>query len=177
MPTTTDFLKKSITDGRPILILGTAFSFVHLIDYCLEQGYRFSLPPGSQVMETGGYKGRSRSMRREELASLLQQILDLAADHIVTEYGMSELSSQAYRRSGSSLFKFPPWVRMQVVSPETGGPVAPGQPGLIRIFDLANVWSVMAIQTEDLGIQQECGFELLGRSADVSPRGCSLMSA
>jgi hypothetical protein len=66
---------------------------------------------------------------------------------------------------------------MQVVSPETGGPVTPGQTGLIRIFDLANVWSVMALQTEDLGIQQEPGFKLLGRSAKVALRGCSLMSA
>src|ERR1043165_4327529 len=134
-------------------------------------------------METGGYKGRSRSMHREELSALLQQLFDFAPNQIVTEYGMSELSSQAYRRSGvesmrsDGLFKFPPWVRMQVVSPETGGPVTPGQTGLIRIFDLANVWSVMGLQTKDLGIQQERGFELLGRRADVTPRGCSLMSA
>ena len=134
-------------------------------------------------METGGYKGRSRAIAKEELGALLQQTFGLRPDQIITEYGMSELSSQAYRRpeeesmTGQGLFQFPAWVRMQIVSPETGQPVAPGQTGLIRIFDLANVWSVMALQTEDLGIQHESGFELLGRSADVVPRGCSLMSA
>src|SRR2546429_5777691 len=91
--------------------------------------------------------------------------LGAAPSHVITEYGMRELISQAYdgvvaRSSSSRLFRFPPWARVQIISPETGHAVAQGQTGLIRVFDLANVWSVMAIQTEDLGIEHQSGFEL-----------------
>jgi hypothetical protein len=92
------------------------------------------------------------------------------------------LSSQAYdRKVGSQKsevrrFQFPPWARAQVISPETNREVADGETGLIRVFDLANVFSVMAIQTEDLGVRHGDGFELLGRAQFAEPRGCSLMS-
>jgi hypothetical protein len=65
---------------------------------------------------------------------------------------------------------------VQIVSPETGHEAADGEAGLIRIFDLANVFSVMAIQTEDLGVRRGEGFELLGRAQFAEPRGCSLMT-
>ena len=74
-------------------------------------------------------------------------------------------------------FHFPPWARVQIISPETGREVAEGETGLIRIFDLANVFSVAAIQTEDLGIRRGDGFELVGRAQLAEPRGCSLMTA
>jgi hypothetical protein len=74
-------------------------------------------------------------------------------------------------------FSFAPWTRVQIISPETGREVADGETGLIRVFDLANVFSVMAIQTEDLGIRRGDGFELTGRATLAEPRGCSLMSA
>jgi hypothetical protein len=67
-------------------------------------------------------------------------------------------------------------VRVQIISPETGREVAEGETGLIRVFDLANVWSVLAIQTEDLGVRRGDGFELIGRVALTEPRGCSLMT-
>ena len=66
---------------------------------------------------------------------------------------------------------------MQIVSPETGREVAEGETGLIRVFDLANVFSVAAVQTEDLGIRLGNGFELIGRAPQTEPRGCSLMTA
>jgi len=72
---------------------------------------------------------------------------------------------------------FPPWARAQIVSPETGRQVAEGQTGIIRIMDLANVFSVAAVQTEDLGIRRGTGFELVGRAGQAEPRGCSLMAA
>ena len=89
---------------------------------------------------------------------------------------MSELSSQGYAGS-TGAFQFPPWVRVRIISPETGREVADGETGLIRIFDLANVFSVAAIQTEDLGIRRGDGFELVGRAQLAEPRGCSLMTA
>ena len=80
----------------------------------------------------------------------------------------------APRADASRLFRFPPWARVQIISPETGREVAEGETGLIRVFDLANVFSVMAIQTEDLGVRRGDGFELIGRAELAEPRGCSL---
>jgi hypothetical protein len=155
--------------------MGTAFSFVHLLDYLTETNLRFSLPPGSMILETGGYKGRSRSLPKLELHSLIAQRLGVRAAQIVCEYGMSELSSQAYSQV-SSPFLFPPWARAQVISPETGEQVGDGETGLLRVFDLANVFSVMAIQTEDLAIKRGAAFELIGRAALAELRGCSLLA-
>ena len=134
-------------------------------------------------METGGYKNRSRSMPKAELHALITERLGVPPENIICEYGMSELSSQAYdsgvrsQNSGVREFQFPPWARVQIISPETGREVADGETGLIRIFDLANVFSVAAIQTEDLGIRRGDGFELIGRAQLAEPRGCSLMTA
>jgi hypothetical protein len=190
---------------RALLLLGTAFSFVHLLDFLTENNLRFRLPPGSCVMETGGYKNHSRTMSKDELHALITERLGISQSHIICEYGMSELSSQAYdhvtrdtwqvTRNGSASchlsparlggasgearvtrhFCFPPWARVQIISPETNREVADGETGLIRVFDLANVFSVMAIQTEDLGVRHGDGFELLGRAPFAEPRGCSLM--
>ena len=170
---------------NPKLLLGTAFSFVHLLDHLVEQELQFELPAGSRVLETGGYKNRSRVLPKEELHTLITERLGVPRENLLCEYGMSELSSQAYDsilHPPSSIlhprvFNFPPWARVQIISPETGREVAEGETGLIRIFDLANVFSVAAIQTEDLGIRCGDGFELLGRAQLAEPRGCSLMTA
>jgi hypothetical protein len=168
------------------LIFGTAFSFVHLLDYLAENNLKFQLPPYSRVMETGGYKNRSRSMPKAELHALITERLGVPRENIICEYGMSELSSQAYDskilnsefriQNENRAFYFPNWARVQIISPETGHEVAEGETGLIRIFDLANVFSVAAIQTEDLGVRRGDGFELLGRAQSAEPRGCSLMT-
>ncbi len=162
----------------PKLVLGTAFSFVHLLDYLAEKDTRLQLPSGSRVMETGGYKNRSRTMPKTELHSLVTQFLGVPRENIICEYGMSELSSQAYdSKDPGRNFHFPPWARVQIVSLETGREIADGETGLIRIFDLANVFSVAAIQTEDLAVRHGGGFELIGRAALAEARGCSLMTA
>lgn len=189
-------LESAISNRQPAILLGTAFSFVHLLDFLIEHDLRFQLPAGSRVMETGGYKNRSRGMPKEELHSLITERLGVSPENIICEYGMSELSSQAYDKVAGRLgcpqpaglrrgqdtapclprnFQFPPWARVQVVSPETGREVAEGETGLIRVFDLANVFSVMAVQTEDLGVRRGDGFELIGRAQFTEPRGCSLM--
>jgi len=176
-------LNSSRISNHASLVLGTAFSFVHLLDYLAEKNLKFTLPAGSLVMETGGYKNRSRVMPKAELHTLISERLGVPRENIICEYGMSELSSQAYDcHLPSSIlhpraFHFPPWARVQIISPETGAEAADGEPGLVRIFDLANVFSVAAIQTEDLGVRRGDGFELLGRAQQSEPRGCSLMSA
>jgi hypothetical protein len=177
-------LKKACAAGKPLTLLGTAFSFVHLLDHLLENNLQFKLLEGSRVMETGGYKNRSRTMPKTELHALITERLGIPHENIICEYGMSELSSQAYDSAVQSLeseiqnrvFQFPPWARVQIISPETGREVGEGETGLIRVFDLANVFSVAAIQTEDLGIRRGDGFELIGRAQLAEPRGCSLMT-
>ncbi len=172
-------------DSSPVLLVGTAFSFVHLLDFLMEKDIRFVLPAGSRVMETGGYKNRSRSMPKAELHALITKHLGVPCESIICEYGMSELSSQAYDSEihpqssilQPRIFHFPPWARAQIISPETGREVADGETGIIRVFDLANVFSVAAIQTEDLGIRRGDGFELIGRAQLAEARGCSLMTA
>jgi len=191
---TTGCLETSTAAKEPVLLLGTAFSYVYLLDFLTKRKLSFQLPPGSAILETGGYKGRTRVLPKKELHELMTLWLGVPAPHIICEYGMSELSSQAYDRRllkrteqprtragvGSAeferLFQFPPWVRVQIVSPETGHEVAEGETGLIRVFDLANVYSVMAIQTEDLAVKRAGGFELIGRAELSEPRGCSLMT-
>jgi hypothetical protein len=168
-------LHECILSGQPVLLCGTAFSHVHLLDHLIENDLTLLLPPGSRVLETGGYKSRSRSLPKAELYSLITDRLGAPSASIVSEYGMSELSSQAYDHGLGAEFHFPPWARAQIVSPETGLEVEEGETGLIRVFDLANVSSVLAIQTEDLAIRRGLGFELFGRAPQAEPRGCSLM--
>lgn len=178
-----DALQESVELGRPLMLLGTAFNFVHLIDLLTASRIRYRLPAGSRIMETGGYKGRSREIPKMELHRQLSERLGVPLSHIVCEYGMSESSSQAYDHiagkapAAPRIFIFPLWARARIVSPESGSEAADGEFGLIQIFDLANVRSVMAIQTEDLGIRREHGFELVGRAKVSEPRGCSLMSS
>jgi hypothetical protein len=173
-------IRKSMCGNRPIALLGTAFNFVHLLDHFAANNMRYRLAQGSRVMETGGYKGQSREVPKGELHALITRHLGIAPEHIITEYGMSELSSQAYDGvsgiAGERWFRFPPWARSQVISPETGLEVAEGETGLLRLFDLANVRSAMAIQTDDLAIRRGDAFELMGRATQAEARGCSLMS-
>ena len=189
-------LRRASETPSPLVLLGTAFAFVHLLDALADRKLRFTLPPGSRVMETGGYKGRSRSLPKAELHGLITERLGIPPSRIVCEYGMSELSSQAYDWALNGLqlassprandspplpclpryFHFPPWARAQIISPETGREVADGETGLLRVFDLANVWSVLAVQTEDLGVRRGNGFELVGRARSAEPRGCSLQA-
>jgi Acyl-protein synthetase, LuxE len=196
-------LQRGVEKGEPMLILGTAFLYIHLLDYLTDRNINLKLPIGSLAMETGGYKGRSRAVPKEELHSSISERLGISEPNIICEYGMSELSSQAYdhvphqfcssRRkeaqtallqkdqsllasAATRVFQFPPWARVQIISPETGREVNEGETGLIRVFDLANVFSVMAIQTEDLGIRRGAGFELIGRASLAEARGCSLMA-
>ena len=168
---------------------------MHLLDFLAENESAVPASAGSRVMETGGYKNRSRTMPKEELHALITERLGIPRENIVCEYGMSELSSQAYdsvtsdewRVTGNSRlchpspvtrhFRFPPWARVQIISPETGREVAEGETGLIRVFDLANVFSVMAVQTEDLGVRRGDGFELIGRAQWPSRAAVRLMSA
>ena len=160
----------------PVCIAGTAFAFVALLDAL--DGRRFRTRAGSRVMETGGFKGRSRSISRSELYARLSETLGIASRDIVAEYGMTELTSQYYdspaTRAGDRRKTGPPWLRALVLGAD-GKEVAAGEVGVLRHVDLANRGSVIAIDTEDLAMRAENGeFVLLGRDAAAPARGCSL---
>ncbi len=154
---------------EPVMLLGTALAFLHFF----ETGEKFRLPEGSCAMETGGYKGSGRTVEKRELYELFGEHLGLVPDAVVNEYGMTELSAQFYTRGVGRAHHGPPWARALVIDPETGREVVVGEMGSLRILDLANVGSVIAIQTRDLAIRREAGFELIGRDPTAIPRGCS----
>ncbi|MBV9848710.1 MAG: long-chain fatty acid--CoA ligase [Armatimonadetes bacterium] len=156
---------------KPITLFGTAFAFVQLFD---GTGESWRLPDGSLIVETGGFKGRSREVPREELYSLFETRLGVPAGRSHSEYGMCEMASQFYGFGLEPVKRGPHWVRTRALDPETGQDAAPGQAGLLRHCDLANVNSVLALQTQDMGTLTEDGFLLHGRAPDADLRGCSL---
>lgn len=165
--------------GTPLVLCGTAFAFVHWLDALEAGGRTLRLPPGSRVMETGGFKGRSREVSRDALHAALEAGLGIPRSRVVNQYGMTELGSQFYDSvlfdpAGARRKLAPPWARVQIVDPLRDEPVARGQVGAIRIFDLANSGSVLAIQTADVGRRLEQGFEVLGREPGAEARGCSI---
>lgn len=157
--------------GKRILLIGVTFA---LLDMAEEAP--LALPPGSVVMETGGMKGRRQEMTREAVHERLSAGFGVPSVH--SEYGMTELLSQAYSR-GEGLFQAPPWVRASVR--ETTDPFAEGgrrASGVLKVADLANVESCAFVETQDLGRMAESGvFSVLGRMDAAEIRGCNLMVA
>jgi hypothetical protein len=164
-------LEEFRTAGQPVLLLGTALAFLHWFEAL--KGESVTLSRGSLAFETGGYKGTGRTLSKEALYEMFHLRLGLAAHDVINEYGMTELSSQCYTRGLGLPHVAPPWMRAIVVNPATGREVADGETGVLRIYDLANLGSVFAIQTRDLAIRRGGDFELLGRDPGALPRGCS----
>jgi hypothetical protein len=163
-----DTIKKQTKEGRKIFLIGVAYALADLAEQ-----FPVSLE-GQIVMETGGMKGRKKELLRQQLHVILRSSFHV--DHIHSEYGMTELLSQAYARQDGR-FECPPWMR--VLLREVNDPFAPvetGQSGLINIIDLANINSCSFLATQDLGRQFEDGrFEVLGRADNSDVRGCSLL--
>ena len=167
---------------RPVLVLTTAFALVHLLD-ALDTA-PLMLPAGSRVLETGGFKGRVAEVDRATLYRRVTDGLGVPASHVVNEYGMTEMLSQAYDGvvgtappAGERVHRFPPWVRTRALDPGDLSALPPGQPGLLVHFDLANAASVCHILTEDFGlVNADGGVRLLGRVPGAAPRGCSLVA-
>lgn len=163
-------LHKKTDEGRKTMVLGVSFA---LLDFA----EKYSLPPNNLVfMETGGMKGRKKEMIRGELHALLCE--RLGAKNIHSEYGMTELLSQAWSKGGGR-FECPPWMRVFVR--DQSDPFSQnetGKRGRICVMDLANTYSCSFIETEDLGIVHEDGsFEVLGRIDNSDIRGCNVMVA
>ncbi len=162
-------------DSEPVLVLATALALVLLLDHLEgETGHAVRLPAGSRVFETGGFKGQRLETTPEAVRRRAHNLLGLEETAIVREYGMTELTSQAYSRPGGELLRTPPWMPFRVLDPETLDEVEDGRTGLLSFFDLANVGSVCHVLTEDLGVAEDGAFRLLGRATGAELRGCSL---
>lgn len=179
-------LSASQRDGHPLAIFSTTAALVRVLDHCRDRGIAFRLPHGSRIMDTGGNKGAPRPMSRNGLMHAVWACFAIPGYFCVNEYGMTELSSQYYDsviadrfhgRHRSRRKLAPHWSRVLVVDPATLAPLAPGAPGLLCHFDLANAGTAMAVRSEDIGYEAEDGFQLVGRVAGADARGCSVAAA
>jgi hypothetical protein len=161
-------------DGRSIVLLAVTSALLRLVDHARALGLHWRLPAGSVIVDTGGCKGYADDLPRAAVLDRYHERLGVAADDVVNEYGMTELCSQLYAR-GRGPHRPPPWLRVLVCDPATGRERPLGEPGLLRYVDLANVGSVVAVQTEDVGRAIDGGIELLGRAPRSVTRGCSLL--
>jgi hypothetical protein len=164
--------------GPPVVIMVTALALLEWLDYLAESEEKLTLPPQTVLFETGGFKGRKRVIRREQLVEMINDHLGVSPERIVREYGMTELTSQFYTQAltggDPDLFVSLPWVRVRILDPVTLKRVPDGEPGLVAVFDLANLGSALHILTEDLGVEADGGFRLVGRASGAELRGCSL---
>lgn len=153
-----------------VILLGVTYALLDLAE-------QFPIDiPDVIIMETGGMKGKRKELTREELHSTLKKAFNV--EHIHSEYGMTELLSQAYSK-GEGIFECPAWMRILIR--ETSDPLswaAEGKTGGVNIIDLANLYSCSFISTSDLGKTYADGsFEVLGRFDYSDTRGCNLLYA
>lgn len=154
--------------GQKILLIGVSFALLDLIEK-----HQFSLK-NTIIMETGGMKGRRKEMVRNELHNILKQ--GFGVQEIHSEYGMTELLSQAYSK-GNGVFNCPPWMKIFTRDTEDALTILPSsKSGGINVIDLANYNSCSFIATQDLGkVHKNGDFEIIGRFDNSDIRGCNLM--
>jgi hypothetical protein len=165
-------------DLRPYLVLTTALALDQLLRALEREDVRLRAPAGSALFVTGGFKTRHAELTLEDLLDRLELRLGMPRAAVVLEYGMTELTSQAYTRAllggPADLFVCPPWMRVRVLDAITLEEASIGATGLLAVLDLGNVGSVLHLLTEDLARTEDGGFRLLGRASGAELRGCSL---
>jgi hypothetical protein len=176
-----EWLVEAAASTRPVLILAVSSAITAVFEALRSRTSPLRLPADSRLVDTGGNKG-GRTLSRGGMLKAAWRFLHIPAYLCIGEYGMTELLSQFYenawrtRWSGSldkRALTGPAWTRTIVVDPATLAPVAHGERGILRHVDLANVASISAVQTLDLGVEKGGGFEVLGRATDADARGCS----
>ena len=176
-------LAEAEREGAPVLILGTTLLLMAYAERLAAATRAFALPPGSRLMDTGGSKGLRAEFAREEIERAIERALGIPPTHLVNEYGMAELGSQFYDDSlrahteGRAALRgkrIPPWVRTRVLDPETLSERREGERGLLVHYDIANVETPFAVQTEDVGARTGDRLLLEGRLSGAEARGCSL---
>jgi len=161
-------LKQLEEQHQPVILFGTTFA---LLDFA--EVYSLTLS-NTIIIETGGMKGRKEEIIRDELISRLKQSFTQA--RIFSEYGMTELFSQAYADE-SGIYHCPPWMKVLVRDEDDPFSVKPSGKGALNIIDLANMHSCSFIATEDVGeVFEDGSFKVMGRLDNSDMRGCSLLT-
>lgn len=160
-----------INSGKKLMIFGAAFGLLDLME-----ASNIKIPKDSIVMETGGMKTFKREMTKSELHQTLADGFNLPKENIHSEYGMTELLSQAYSL-GDELFTCVPWMKVSIRDPQNPlKEVKAGEEGLIGVIDLANIYSCSFILTGDKGVMNSDGrFQVLGRWNPKNLRGCNFL--
>jgi len=154
-------------ESKKTILIGVTYALLDLAEKNIDLGDNFI------VMETGGMKGKRREMIKEELHSLLKQKFNIKNIH--SEYGMTELLSQAYSK-GNGIYECPPWMKILIRDPEDPlSLIGENKTGGINIIDLANWQTCSFIATKDLGRINGSKFEVMGRFDNSDIRGCNLM--
>lgn len=170
-------LEQAENSGEPYALLGASYSFVPLLDEMQRQQRRFSLPAGSRILDTGGFKGQSREIAAEAFYTSLANAFGIPRAQCINMYGMTEISTQFYDEGNEicpPVKSGPHWIRTRVVNPLTGDDMPDGEVGVLVHHDLAHFNSVSALLTEDAGVIVPGGFHLLGRVTGADAKGCSL---
>ncbi len=178
------FLKEVEARDEPVCILGTTAASASLFESIQRCGRAIRLPGGSRLMDTGGAKGQAVPLTPDEVVARAWACLGIDGALVINEYGMTEMCSQVYDATsfnsdlggykGYRMKLPPPWLRPTIFDPVTLKPVADGHVGLVGFFDLANVGSISALMTEDLGFVKDGAVAILGRAAAGGARGCAL---
>lgn len=167
-------LMKAAEKGEKILLIGVSFALLDYAEYLAARKVRLHLPDNAVVMETGGMKGRRSEIPRDTMHEMLCKAFGVGAVH--SEYGMTELLSQAYS-VGEGLFRCPPW--MWISTRDLQDPLRPipvGEVGGVNVIDLANLYSCSFIAVQDRGIVYDDGsFRVLGRIEGAQLRGCNML--
>jgi hypothetical protein len=178
------FLRECEARREPVCVMGTTAAFAALFSALDSTGVKVRLAEGSRMMDTGGAKGQAAPIQALEVIARAGEMLAIAPAMVVNEYGMTELCSQLYDATSFNCegvsdvherFKIPPpWMRVTARDPATLRPMPDGEIGMLTFFDLANVGSVSAVMTEDLGFVERGRVRVLGRLAGGEARGCAL---
>lgn len=158
--------EQALLSGKKVVIFGVSYALLDLAEQKVDLSE-------AVIIETGGMKGRRKEVTKEELHVILKD--GLKVSHISSEYGMTELLSQAYSDK-NGIFETPPW--MKIFCRDTNDPfsyVETGKTGGINVIDLANIYSCSFIATQDLGKIENDHFRIMGRFDNSDLRGCNLM--
>jgi hypothetical protein len=175
--------KKAEETGEPVIIIGASFVYVHFFDYCQSKGLSHKLPAGSRFVDGAGYKGKSREVTKEDLLKTAEQVMGIPPEYNINCYGMTEVQAIFPDNALCNHVKGvdeprehrpPAWARLDVVDADTFESLPKGETGLIRLCSLANINTVFAVQSDDLGCKVERGIECVGRATDAESRGCSI---
>ncbi|MBA2848101.1 acyl-protein synthetase [Thermosulfuriphilus ammonigenes] len=165
-------LKQAEKTGEPLALIGATSAFIYFFNACEKEGLHFKLPPGSRLCDGGGYQGQFGECSKEEFWAKAKRILGIPETYCINVLGMAETSTNYFDNvlrnhlKGRKVFRYkelPPWTRLKIIDPETLNPVRPGEIGLLCHYDLTNRAQMLAVQTDNVGMAVEDGFEILGR--------------